>query len=351
MTLKKNNPGCGCCVDCGIFEDNFDRADDTDLGSDWSVGSGSWEIANNKLLCTSTGEVLCQTSIRGTCPGNFIVEFDFNLDTPGDECRIIYYRPSNTLNYVRYLADGADGKIQINAVDGSTRVATTTINAGQTYRAMMCGWTNEVSTALVKAYIDGLEATTDGAITFPAVGQLAGISFIGSGTATFDNFRIRNARRSNGSCGEGCKDCRPFMWCGNRCNPGTYPEQIQVTIPDGTLSSNGQCTAGVCESVNGSVVVCDVLGQGGTDCRWESGQVAVCSAGIYVQVVITDTALEVRVGSTFGAGNALRFRNTISSPISCQFDGEQVFYDGKTGPFSTPSCSSSSGKYVVLDAL
>lgn len=49
---------CCCPKGCAIGEDAFNRTDSTDLGSDWDEVSGSWEIADNELHCTSDGIAL-----------------------------------------------------------------------------------------------------------------------------------------------------------------------------------------------------------------------------------------------------------------------------------------------------
>lgn len=42
---------CCCPGDCLITSDDFDRANSTDIGSDWEEMSGDWDIFSNKLRC------------------------------------------------------------------------------------------------------------------------------------------------------------------------------------------------------------------------------------------------------------------------------------------------------------
>jgi len=55
------NPGpCGCCS-CTYFLDKFTRADNSDLDSNWTESSGSWEIDTYRLVTTSaSGLCLCE---------------------------------------------------------------------------------------------------------------------------------------------------------------------------------------------------------------------------------------------------------------------------------------------------
>lgn len=48
---------CGCCGVCFIAEDNFNRANSTNLGADWDEELGDWEILNNELFIDEIGRV------------------------------------------------------------------------------------------------------------------------------------------------------------------------------------------------------------------------------------------------------------------------------------------------------
>jgi hypothetical protein len=65
-----------CCVDCWIYRDLFDRADDTDLGADWDEVNGTWEIKDNELKCTASGEVTLEpAAIDNSPPHNWNQSF------------------------------------------------------------------------------------------------------------------------------------------------------------------------------------------------------------------------------------------------------------------------------------
>lgn len=51
--------GCPCCdpPTCAILSDDFNRADSTNIGSNWTETSGDWSINANKLKCNGAGRV------------------------------------------------------------------------------------------------------------------------------------------------------------------------------------------------------------------------------------------------------------------------------------------------------
>jgi len=69
MPPKHKAGGCNCCeVDpphpqlCTILDDDFDRPDSTDIGSDWSEVDGDWEISNETLTVPSTNALVTPTT-------------------------------------------------------------------------------------------------------------------------------------------------------------------------------------------------------------------------------------------------------------------------------------------------
>mgnify|MGYP003451128372 CR=1 FL=1 len=67
-----------CCEECYTFLDNFDRSDSTDLGSDWTECSGSWEIDTNRLTETTLSGVVVLNHMVGNPVGllSAIVDVD-----------------------------------------------------------------------------------------------------------------------------------------------------------------------------------------------------------------------------------------------------------------------------------
>ena len=101
-----------CCNSCVIFQDDFNRADDTNLGANWDAGLtvGTWEIASNELKCTTANGYVV-TSATAT-QNHFSVRMKGSND--GDCLRISAYNSGASLvNYVIELKVGATAKIRV----------------------------------------------------------------------------------------------------------------------------------------------------------------------------------------------------------------------------------------------
>lgn len=55
--MNKFAPGCTCCSDCILAEDDFDRSDSTSIGSAWVEVAGNAEIASNVLKLNTNSTV------------------------------------------------------------------------------------------------------------------------------------------------------------------------------------------------------------------------------------------------------------------------------------------------------
>ena len=109
-----------CCSDgCQIFEDKFNRADDTDIGSDWSEEAGDWEINLNHLETSDTSAIAsCQTS--GTDLAH-TVEVKITPQDDGDIFRIIVnYQDTSNYHYLEWTADPSVGTFNLYKKVGGT---------------------------------------------------------------------------------------------------------------------------------------------------------------------------------------------------------------------------------------
>ena len=113
MANFKWSPGCQCCA-CTIAEDTFDRADSTNLGSDWTEQTGDSEIESNRLVLPA--DAIATFTPSG---GYYAMEVVAQGDS-GDKPRLIYYR--NSSNWLAAeLEIGTSGKARIiQRISGTT---------------------------------------------------------------------------------------------------------------------------------------------------------------------------------------------------------------------------------------
>jgi hypothetical protein len=86
---KKNSPGCTCCGDCTILEDDFDRADSTNLGADWEERVGDWSISGNAAVCASANSLMITTASNPDALPEGYVAVVVSCNTASDLARVI----------------------------------------------------------------------------------------------------------------------------------------------------------------------------------------------------------------------------------------------------------------------
>lgn len=98
MGLKKNNPGCACCVDCPVLEDDFDRSDSTNLGSDWVEDTGDSEIISGELSMPN-GAIVRTSSGTGESDPYMKVTVTCQDVRVGDKFRVLVNWNTTTDDY------------------------------------------------------------------------------------------------------------------------------------------------------------------------------------------------------------------------------------------------------------
>jgi hypothetical protein len=105
-----------------VFEDKFNRADDTNLGADWTEASGTWEIASNELVCSTANSCIYSTTVTQD-DDHYSIQMKGSND--GDCLRIsAYSTTASMLFYVVELKVGADAKLRIYRDPGFTGTLT-----------------------------------------------------------------------------------------------------------------------------------------------------------------------------------------------------------------------------------
>jgi hypothetical protein len=150
----------GCCGPCYLFRDDFDRADTTNLGSDWEECVGDWEIVDEELTTASgAGSVVVLKHMVGNPVGFLRGEVKF-LDCAGAIYRMyVFYGSSGTA-----CSGGSDYIVEIEVVDddnGLIRILGGT--SAQNAEVVVGGDTLEFQICVSD---DELEVTTNGSVTY-----------------------------------------------------------------------------------------------------------------------------------------------------------------------------------------
>lgn len=263
MMVQRFDPGC-CCenVACDIFADNFDRADGP-VGADWTTVSGTWAIDTNRLKCTASGLLLCNT----VHPDSEVKQWAAFTCTPitnQDKARVILdYVDSNNYHYVELEMGTTAPAIRFYVVTAGAPFqigsdVTVAAPLGASYSLVGCHdgvriaarfngtWYCQVSTAH-GGYKTGVGAS------------VAGAQF------TFDNFDYNKLQSSTEpTCpGMGCPgDC-------SVCTGGTAPANIQVVLSGITNAGLGGCTD--CSNLDGTYLLTYAGEVSSGVCHWILG--------------------------------------------------------------------------------
>lgn len=119
------NPFCSPCM---IESDDFNRADNTDLGSKWYEHAGGWGILSNVLYTPDDNAKVYSTGVHPYNNASNVVDVDIRGDSPNDQLQVIVYSgdADNYLSIEIQVASGIGndtcGLIELVRVDAGARV-------------------------------------------------------------------------------------------------------------------------------------------------------------------------------------------------------------------------------------
>lgn len=198
------------CCDCEVFEDDFDRADTSDLGEAWSEEEGDWSIVTNAVECDAADGVLLHAGVL--TEETLDVEVIVNLDTIDDVARLVIGAADADDFYfaqVRVTEDCAFlrlGQMVAGVITWLSEEAAQVEDAGlygrgEDLRLHVC-YANEVLKANVMATTEGamLGAFQAVEVTLPSSYQIGLATGTQTGTIRFLSF----AASKCGTCTQRC---------------------------------------------------------------------------------------------------------------------------------------------------
>lgn len=237
------SPSCNCCGDaCVLFEDIFDRSDNTNLGGDWAELLEDWEISGNKLTVgAADAAVQCQQTFA---TDTFATTALLTSSASGDQVRLCNQMFDEDNYLAAELEFGAPGALRLirRASGSDTIVAEFEIDLTPSteYLLNFCTAGGQMTATLFTYYgarLTGLQATTTGIGAYYA-GLATGTL---TGTATIDSFTIETLDPD-------CQECTPCV-------------SLPLTDDFSALSSNWESFAAA--SVGGELELTDDGGTGG----------------------------------------------------------------------------------------
>jgi len=235
---------CGCC--CGITSDDFDRSNDTNIGSKWNEVSGDWEVSSNALVCDDTTAICIATKVPATQFVKLTTRFQ---GTTSDRLRfIIAYQDSSNYWFAEARIGASQTFLIVQRSGGSDTTkasGTISLSAGTTYHLELCVDGNGNITANIR---DGSNAIVNGLVLLSvAANPGAGGAGLGTGSTASSSLKFLEFElRKSGTCG----DCSRH--CPNDCiDQTTIPVAWDLTFP--TLT-NDACTLGACAQMSNATI-------------------------------------------------------------------------------------------------
>lgn len=249
---KKNNPGCGCCEHCiTVFTDTFNRANSTDIGSDWSEVAGDWSIASNVLSINSTNAFVECVADADT-QANRHIKCSYTSGIGSIARLYVNYQDANNSYFAEYqsVAGGERLKIYKRVAGVNTFLNGRDLgNSGGSGDISLC-----ISSDGVLFATYGSEKTSW--CVDPPTSERVGIgtgSSVAGGAITFDDFVMSTAS-------DDCEPCKLCRVCENAAE-GSTACQYKLTI-------SGMSGTGCCDPSMDGEYILDMAALGSESCRW-----------------------------------------------------------------------------------
>lgn len=241
--------GAECCDEtpiptCDLLDDNYNRTDNTDIGSNWVKEVGDAEIDTNRLLVNTNSSQIIATDPNPD-GGNARITVKVTLSSSSSTARLFlgwqdssnYLYATVTRTQITVGQTGGTG-------DGGSRtfVFDTPLTVGAQYSLEICfnGTDLVCRTPEIDAVCPGLIAP----------GDRFGVG-CGTANVVFDDFVATKV-------GEDCDECT-YSTTSNcsMCETGNTPRFWKVEISGAATSSpldTGHCSSG-CEDLNGTWII------------------------------------------------------------------------------------------------
>ena len=247
--MNRFSPSCNCC-NCVVFADAFDRSE---IGSNWSIQSGTWSIplAEGGLQTTSANAEIDQAA--GGDAGKATASVGSTAS--GDQLQVGL---GSAGNFFAAELEVGSGAFRLVSVSGGVRTVLRECNvsaaAGAMFTIGLCSDTYPYGSTTIRLYtaiFQGTSLHTWGDSIGPCE-TFGGVLATGaiSGTASFASFAMSNVQCDDPSC----PNCSQCCW-----PPGAaLPSQVQVVISGLGPSSGeslGECTDAECDAINGTYLL------------------------------------------------------------------------------------------------
>lgn len=266
-----------CCGDCTQFSDNFNRANSSDIGSDWSEESGNWSISSNKLVAAAAGAI-ATTQVSLTLP--YVIFVTARATSASDEAKVIWnYVDTDNYTYLHVTFDSSSRWRIFKRVAGvETSLDFVNVSDANVDTDLFIAVCVKSSSTIVAFSLSSSESSYE---TILATGRDTAQTECGlgvttqAGSITFDDFRVDH----HGATQSGCFICD--FPC-DHCIDGIAPVEWQVVI-------TGMAGPNDCANFDGTWI----LHPTNTICLWSTGDLnfesdPICSGFANISLRLED---------------------------------------------------------------
>lgn len=194
---------CGSAAQnpCTLTEDNYNRANNTNIGSKWDEVAGGAEISGNVLLVNVNNSRIIATAANPDGPYTF-VSVSITLGSSSSTARV-FVGWADTSNYLYATVTTTSLTVGRQGGAGGSQSENVTIVPGTVYQLTLCfNGTQLIGT------INGVQAMKD---SLSAPGTKHGLG-VGTASVTFDNFLARRVSQPCAECASTIP-VRPCVYC------------------------------------------------------------------------------------------------------------------------------------------
>lgn len=253
-----------CCCDCPSWSDDFERANSTDLGPDWTEIAGDSFIESNRLKCTYSGGknalVICEQKPQGNQLSYYIQVSLYNR-AEGDIHRVIVNYVDEDNYYFVHVLCGAFptvGTIALyrRALGIDTELISRNYTSDPNVRITVCF---DGDTFSVQDDVTDLLFAPAGPLTTDPPSDVYRAGLAGAGPAYFNDFYFSEHWSTNEKC--------PRCCC--YCEHTPLDPELHLTIEGQGVAGCGDGTPGIVAAYwDGQY--CDLLVNWSFPCgRWE----------------------------------------------------------------------------------
>ena len=188
-----------CCpTGCVYFSDTFDRANNTNLGADWTETSGDWSIDTNRLKIAATDNAKCTcNTTHPTASTKYIVSVSVSLSTDGDVARVFVNNSGQFAEVERITS--ACGRLRL--YDGTTCKGSCNVALGGFTRLVVCVEAAKIHVGTGGSPMLTIPATATSSVVALGTGAC-------TGTVLFEDFSLSKHNSDDATCpacgDEGC---------------------------------------------------------------------------------------------------------------------------------------------------